>query len=147
MKVILLEDVKGLGKAGELVNSKTGYFRNFLAPKNLAIEATPANKKKWEEDQQRQKEEFEASKASALELKDKLEKMTLELKVKSSPEGRIFGSVTNADIAKELKKQGHEIDKKKIEMNDNIKALGSQTVKVRVFPEILADLKVEVKSL
>lgn len=147
MKVILLEDVKGLGKKGELVNSKTGYFRNFLAPKNLAIEATPANKKKWEEDQQRKKEEFEANKASALELKDKLEKMTLELKVKSSPEGKIFGSVTNADIAKELNKKGHDIDKKKIEMDENIKSLGRKTVKVRVFPEITADLKVEVKSI
>lgn len=145
MKVILLEDVKGLGKKGELVNSKTGYFRNFLAPKNLAIEATAENKKKWEEEQAQMLAEFKANQAAALELKEELEKINLELKAKAGADGRLFGSVTAGDIAEELKKShGYEIDKKKIELKDSIKALGRYSLNVRVFPEIAAKLSLTV---
>lgn len=145
MKVILLEDVKGLGKKGELVNSKTGYFRNFLAPKNLAIEATPENKKKWEEEQAEKAAQFKESKEQALALKEKLEKVEITLKMKGSPEGKLFGSVTAGDIAKELSKiHGMEFDKKKIELNDSIKNFGKFTFGVRIFPEILAKLNLNV---
>lgn len=146
MKVILLEDVKKLGKKDELVNAKTGYARNFLIPNGLAIEATPANKKKWMEEQARLKEEFKQNKAEAEALKAKLEELDLVVEKKSGEEGRLFGSVTAQDIADSLKEKGFEIDKKKIELSENIKTAGRYTVKVRVFPEMTADLKVEVKG-
>lgn len=146
MKVILLEDVKKLGKKDELVNAKTGYARNFLIPNGLAIEATPKNKKKWMEEQARLKEEFKQNKAEAEDLKSKLEELNLVVEKKSGEDGKLFGSVTAQDIADKLKEKDFEIDKKKIELSENIKIAGRYTVKVRVFPEMTADLKVEVKG-
>lgn len=147
MKVILLEDVKGLGKKGELVNSKVGYFRNFLSPKKLAIEATPENKKQWEEEQIRKAEIFKENQGLALELKEKLEAAKITVKAKGGADGRLFGSITAADIADQINKElGLEIDKKKIELKDNIKTDGVHKVGVRVFPEILAELDVKVEK-
>lgn len=147
MKVILLEDVKGLGKKGELVNSKVGYFRNFLSPKKLAVEATPENKKAWEEEQIRKAEIFKENQGLALELKKKLESHKITVKAKGGADGRLFGSITASDIADKINKElGLEIDKKKIELKDNIKTDGVHTVGVRVFPEILAQLQVNVEK-
>lgn len=145
MKIILLKDVKGLGKAGELVNAKDGYARNFLLPRNLAIEATPGNIKKWEErkkvEEAKEKEEYE----KALKLKEKIENLTVELKGKAGEGGRLFGSITSKDISEALKKQHKiDIDRRKIELKDNIKSIGITTVEVKVYPEISASLKVEV---
>lgn len=145
MKVILKEDVKGLGKEGELVNAKTGYARNFLLPKGQAIEATKENIKKWKEENKQKKEEFEANKKEAEELKEKLESLNVIVNKKSGEDGRLFGSVTSQDIADSLSKENIDIDKKKIELDDNLKNAGRYTVKVRVFPEMLANLSVEVK--
>lgn len=145
MKVILLKEVKDLGKAGELVNSKTGYARNFLFPKGLAIEATPANLKQWEQEQKEIEAKKQKEKDEALELKNKIEKITVELKGKGGEGGRLFGSITSKDIADKLKKQYNlDIDKKKIELKDNIKSAGTTNVDVRVYPEITANLKVNV---
>lgn len=145
MKVILLEDVKGLGKKGDLVNSKTGYARNFLFPKELAIEATPANMKKWEEDMKEKETKMQKEKEQALELKTKLERTTVELKGKGGEGGRLFGSITSKDIAEALEKQYKiSIDKKKIELKENIKTSGITDIEVRVYPEITANLKVNV---
>lgn len=145
MKVILLKDVKDLGKAGELVNSKTGYARNFLFPKGLAIEATPANLKQWEEEQKEKQANKQKEREEALELKAKIEKITIELKGKGGEGGRLFGSITSKDIADKLKKQHKlDIDKKKIELKDNIKSAGVTNVDIRVYPEITANLKVNV---
>lgn len=145
MKVILLKDVKDLGKAGELVNSKTGYARNFLFPKGLAIEATPANLKQWEEEQKGIEDKKQKEKEAALELKAQIEKITVELKGKGGEGGRLFGSITSKDIADKLKKQYKlDIDRKKIELKDNIKSAGITNVDVRVYPEITASLKVNV---
>lgn len=145
MKVILLEDVKGLGKKGDLVNSKTGYARNFLFPKELAIEATPANMKKWEEEMKEKETKMQKEKEQALELKAKLERTTVELKGKGGEGGRLFGSITSKDIAEALKKQYKiSIDKKKIELKENIKTSGITDIEVRVYPEITANLKVNV---
>lgn len=145
MKVILKADVKGLGKEGELVNAKTGYARNYLFPNALAVEATKENKKAWEAELKRRKEEFEASKAEAEDLKKKLEATSVVVKKKSGADGRLFGSVTSGDIADALEKLGLDVDKKKIELSDNLKESGNYTVGVRVFPEMVANLKVEVK--
>ncbi|NLW22619.1 MAG: 50S ribosomal protein L9 [Tissierellia bacterium] len=145
MKVILLKDVKGLGKAGDLVNAKDGYARNYLLPKKLAIEATPANLKKWEEEKKIQKEKEREEYEKALKLKEKLETLSVELKGKAGEGGKLFGSITSKDIAEGLKKQHKiDIDRRKIELKDNIKSLGETLVDVRVYPEITAKLKVNV---
>lgn len=145
MKVILLKDVKGLGKEGELVNSKDGYARNFLFPRNLAIEATPANLKKWEEERKQAAAKKEQEHLSALKLKEKIEKATVVIKAKGGTGGRLFGSITSSDIAAQLKAQYKiDIDKRKIELKENIKTVGTTEVDVRVYAEITAKLKVNV---
>jgi len=145
MKVILLKDVKGLGKAGELVNAKDGYARNFLFPKKLAIEATDANLKKWEEEMAKKKQKQQEEYEEAVKLKEKIESISIQLKSKSGEGGKLFGSITSKDVAQALKAQHNiDIDKKKIEMKNNIKSLGTTTVEVKVYPEVTATLKVNV---
>ena len=147
MKIILLKDVKGLGKAGDLVNSKDGYSRNYLFPRNLAIEATPGNLKKWEEQNKKLENKKEEEEQDALKLKEKIETLTVTLKGKGGEGGRLFGSITSKDIAAGLKSQHKiEIDRRKIELKDNIKVTGLQEVEVRVYPEVTAKLKVNVIS-
>lgn len=145
MEVILLKDVKSLGKAGDLVKSKTGYARNYLLPRGLAIEATPENKKKWEEEMESLEAKKQKEKEEALALKENLEKITVKLKGKGGEGGRLFGSITSKDIAEGLKSQ-HKIklDRRKIELKDNIKTTGITNVDIRVYPEITANLKVDV---
>ena len=147
MKVILLKDVKDLGKAGELVNAKDGYARNFLFPRKAAIEATDENLAEWKV--QKAKEEAEEAKRveEAKALKAKIEALTVNIESKSGDSGKLFGSVTSSEISDQLKKQHKiNIEKKKIEMKDNIRTTGVSTVIVRVYPEITANLKVEVTS-
>lgn len=145
MKVILLKDVKGLGKEGDLVNAKDGYARNFLFPRNLAIEATPANLAKWEEDRKRENIQKQKEQNQALELKKKIEGLTVNIKAKGGTGGRLFGSITSNDIAEALNKEHKiDVDKRKIEMKENIKNTGITEVDVRVYAEITAKLKVNV---
>lgn len=145
MKVILLKDVKGLGKEGDLVNVKDGYARNFLFPRNLAIEATPANLAKWEEDRKRENIQKQKEQNQALELKKKIEGLTVNIKAKGGTGGRLFGSITSNDIAEALNKEHKiDVDKRKIEMKENIKNIGITEVDVRVYAEITAKLKVNV---
>lgn len=145
MKVILLKDVKGLGKEGELVESKTGYARNFLFPKKLAVEATPANLKKWEEDNKIKEEKRQEEIAEAEELKAKLESLQVVIKAKGGKEGKLFGSITSQDISNALEKQHKiKIDKRKIDLKENIKNPGLVKLDVRVYPEINAELSVNV---
>ena len=146
MKVILLKDIKGLGKAGDLVDAKIGYARNFLLPKGDAIEATPGNLERWKKDQANLAKKEETEHKEALELKKKLEEVSVVLEGKAGEGGRLFGSITSKDIADALKKQ-HKIvvDRRKIELKDNIKSLGVTEVDVRVYSELTAKLKVNVK--
>ncbi|HMM70136.1 50S ribosomal protein L9 [Gudongella oleilytica] len=148
MKVILLKEVKGMGKEGDLVNSKDGYARNYLIPRNMAIEATSENLRKWEEakKQEAAKKKQELEEANA--LKERLEKLTVEVKAKGGSGGRLFGSITSQDIAAALKEQhGVDIDKRKIEMKDNIKNAGATEVDLKLYPEVSAKLKVNVVTI
>lgn len=146
MKVILLEDVRGTGKAGEVANVSDGYARNMLIPRGMALEATPQNIKQLEKKKEAQKKQFEEDKAAALELKKKLEEITVEVKTKAGKDGKVFGSVTSKDISEALKAMGFDIDKKKIQLDSPIKATGTAGVNVKLFTEVAGKIKVNVVS-
>lgn len=147
MKVILLKDIKGLGKEGDLVNAKDGYARNFLLPKGDAIEATPGNLKKWKENKEKEAEKKDNEHRDALKLKEKMESISVTIIGKAGEGGRLFGSITSKDIADALKSQHKiDIDRRKIELKDNIKSLGITSVDVRVYAEVTAKLDVNVKE-
>ncbi|MBU5592380.1 50S ribosomal protein L9 [Clostridium sp. MSJ-4] len=144
MKVILLGDVKGLGKKGEVVNASDGYARNFLFPKKLAQEATNENlhilNTKKENDRKKKLAEIEEAQKTANELKGKEIKMT----AKTGENGRLFGAITSKDISELIKKQyGVDIDKKKLVM-DTIKQTGTYDVEVKIYPEISTKMKVVI---
>ncbi len=147
MKIILLKDVKGMGEAGDLVNAKDGYSRNYLIPRNIAIEGTPENLKKWKASKAQEAAQKDNELKEAMELKEKIEKLTVDLKAKGGTEGRLFGSVTSQDISNGLNNQ-HEIDidKRKIELKENIKTTGVTEVEVKVYPDVSATLKVDVSA-
>ena len=145
MKVILTSDVEKLGKAGEMVNAKTGFARNFLLPNKLAVQATKENIKIWEEKQAELRAIERENIKNANELKEKIENIKVKIIAKTGEGDRLFGSITSMDIEKALKDQhGLDVDKKKIEMKDNIKSLGTFDVLVRVYPDINANLEVIV---
>ena len=148
MKVILLEDVKSVGKKGDLVELKEGYAKNFIIPKKLGVEATDANrntlKLQRRNEERLAKEQLEAAKALAAEL----EQMTVNVEIKGGEGGRTFGSVSSKEIAKAVADQyGKEIDKKKIQLNEAIKTAGTHEVSVKLHPEVSACLKVHVASV
>lgn len=145
MKVILLKDHKELGKAGELVEAKDGFARNFLFPRKVAIEANEENLAEWKKQKAIEEKEEAENKEAALELKKKIEKSKVELKAKAGEGGKLFGAITSKDIATALDKQiGIKIDKKKIELSDNIKTSGLTNVNLKLYPEVNATLKVSV---
>ena len=145
MKVILTSDVDKLGKAGEMVNAKTGFARNFLLPNKLAVQATKENIKIWEEKQAELRAIERENIKNANELKEKIENIKVKIIAKTGEGDRLFGSITSMDIEKALKDQhGLDVDKKKIEMKDNIKSLGTFDVVVKVYPDINANLRVIV---
>lgn len=147
MKIILLKDVKGLGKVGELVNAKAGYARNYLIPRNIAIEATPDNLEKLKETESQKEAKREQELKEAKKLKEKIEKIKVNIKAKGGTEGRLFGSVTSQDISNRLKKQHKiDIDKRKIDLKDNIKIAGVTEVEIKVYPDVSATLKVDVSA-
>lgn len=146
MKVVLLENVKGQGKQGEIINVSEGYARNFLFPKKLAREATNAalNDLKGKQEAFAYKKETELS--AAKEMQEKLEKVSVTVTAKAGSNGKLFGSVTNKDIAEALTMQHHiKIDKRRFEMED-IKQTGEYTVNIKLYPEISGKLKVTVKE-
>ena len=144
MEVILREDVKSLGKAGELVRVRPGYARNFLLPKGLAYEASEGNKKRIAAETRARTTRVEAEKNEAQGFAAKLAAVTVTLTGKAGEEGKLFGSVTAPDIADALAKQGLEIDRRRIELEHPIKALGFHSVAVRLQPEVHAEVRVQV---
>ena len=147
MKVILLQDVKGKGKKGQMIEVSDGYARNFMLPKKLAIEATPDAINTMKMNDKATQERIAREKAEALETSKKLRAMTLTVKAKGGGAGRLFGAVTNAEIASALEKQGVKLDKRKIVMNENIKSVGPYTVTCKLGYEINAPLTVKIEEL
>jgi len=145
LKVILLEDVKKLGKKGDLVDVSDGYARNFLFPRNLAKEATEGSLKqlKQEKDALAKKKQKELEQAK--ELAKVLSNTTVTLKVKAGEQGKLFGSVTSKDISEALKQQYNlEVDRRKIELQEPIKSVGSYKVDIKLAPEVDAKLSVKI---
>ena len=146
MKVFLKDDVKNLGKMGDVVNVSEGYAKNFLLPKKFAVEANTKNLKEFEHNkriiQEKSTKIKDASKATA----DKLSALTLKIKAKAGEEEKLFGSVTTMDIAEAFKAEGFEVDKKKILLAEPIKRLGEYTVEVKIHHEVNATVKVQVVS-
>lgn len=146
MKVILKEDVKNLGVAGTVVNVADGYARNFLIPKNLAVEASAKNIKVLEQERKKIEEASKRAKEKAQELSSRLSNLTVQIMAKAGEGGKLFGSVTNADISEALKKEGFDIDRKKIILEEPIKRLGVYTVNVKVYQDIIVPVNVNVVS-
>jgi large subunit ribosomal protein L9 len=146
MKVILQENLENLGHIGDIVKVAPGYARNYLLPKGYALPANEKNTKAMEH----AKRQLEYKKNKVLEqakaIAAKIEGITLTLLHQAGEEGKLFGSVTNMELAEQLKVQGVEIDRKKIALTDPIKQLGEYTVTVKVHPEVTADLKVVVNK-
>ena len=144
MEVILKEDVVNLGHRGDVVKVADGYGRNFLLPRKLALQATAANKAVIEQMKASAARRSATEKVQAEELLTKLEPVVLTFTRKSGESGQLFGSVTSADIASELATRGFEIDRRKISLNEPIKALGNHEVAVRLHRDVTAHVKVKV---
>ena len=146
MKVILLQDVKGKGKKGQMIEVSDGYARNFMLPKKMAIEATPDAVNTMKMNDKATAERIAKEKAAALELSNKLRAMTLVVTAKGGGQGRLFGAVTNAEISAALEKQGIKLDKRKIVLNENIKNVGTYTATCKLGYEITAPLTVKIEE-
>ena len=147
MKVILLQDVKGKGKKGQMIEVSDGYARNFLLPKKLAKEATADNVNTMRMNDKAAAEKAAKERAEALEVSRKLREMTVTVTAKGGGAGKLFGSVTNAEIADALAKQtGIKLDKRKIVLNDTIKNVGTYTVTCKLGYEITAPLSVKIQE-
>ena len=148
MKVILLENIKGVGQKDDIINANDGYARNFLIPKKKAVEATPGNLAQLKSKQDSKAHKRSVEKSEAEKIKQELSKITLDIKVKAGENGKIFGGVTGKEISEKLKQQYNiEIDKKKIELKETIKNLGTFNVNIKLFEGVIGILKVNVKSI
>lgn len=144
MKVILVKDVKNVGKAGEVVNVSDGYGRNYLIPKGLAIEATESNLEMLNEKKKAEERKKQQELEQAKELAQKLSKVGVTLKVKAGDKGKLFGSVTSKDVEEALKEKGFEIDKKKIVLPENIKTTGTYYAEIKLYQGITAKVQLDV---
>ena len=147
MKVILLQDVKGKGKKGQMLEVSDGYARNFMLPKKMAVEATPDAINTMRMNDKATQERIAKEKAEALALSKQLREMTLVVKAKGGGAGRLFGSVTNQEIADSLEKNsGIKLDKRKIVISEQIKSVGTYTVTCKLGYEINAPLTVKIEE-
>ena len=147
MEVILKKDVKGTGKAGDVVKVSDGYARNKLIPGGLAVEATQANKKAIEREKQKAKEKYEADRATAQELANSFQDKIVVVKTKVGDNGRLFGAITSKDIAAAISEQtGIEVDKRKIVLDKPIKETGVETLEIKLFQEVNAKVVVKIEG-
>ena len=147
MKVILLQDVKGKGKKGQMIEVSDGYARNFMLPKKMAIEATADAINTMRMNDKATQERIAREKAEALATSKKLREMTVVVKAKGGGAGRLFGSVTNAEIADALAKQGVKLDKRKIVLSETIKNVGTYTATCKLGYEINAPPTVKIEEI
>jgi large subunit ribosomal protein L9 len=147
MKVILNQDIKSLGKKGDIVNVSDGYARNFLLPKGLVVEANDFTIKKTKEQKKGKEIRKNREKEEAQALADKISKTSITIKKKAADDGRLYGSVTTKDIAQELQSQAKiKVDKRKINLAEPIRYIGNISVDIKVYPEIIASFKVKVEA-
>jgi large subunit ribosomal protein L9 len=146
IEVILREDIKTLGRAGEMVRVKPGYARNYLLPQGLAYEATEGNKKRIAAETRVRTARSQAERDQAEREAATLRDVTVSLTSKAGDEGKLFGSITSQDIAEALAGQGHSVDRRKIELEHPIKTTGVHSVTVRLHPEVHAELRVSVAA-
>ena len=145
MKVILKADIKGVGKKDEVINASDGYVRNFLFPKNLAVEANAENMAKLQAKQDSNAFKKSQEKEEAQKLAEKMNKISLRIQVKAGENGKIFGGVSAKDIADAFEKQHNiKIDKKKVDLKETIKTLGVHTVSIKLFEGVIGKIKVDV---
>ncbi len=144
MKVILKADIKGVGKKDQVINASDGYARNFLFPKNLAVEANAENMSKLKSKKEATQFKKDVQKEEAEKIADKLSKITLRINVKVGENGKVFGGVSAKEIAENLaEKYKIKIDKKKIELKETIKTLGTKDVNIKLYEGVVGTLKVE----
>ena len=145
MELILKQDVQNLGFKDDVVTVKNGYGRNFLIPQRIAVLATESNKKMQAEEIKQSSFKEQKLRTAATELAAKFADISVKVGAKAGESGKIFGSVTNIQLAEALKKAGYEVERKNIEMNEEgIKALGTYTAKIRLFKEVSATINFEV---
>ena len=148
MKVILLTDVKGKGKKGQMIEVSDGYARNYMLPRKIAIEATTDAVNTMRMNDKAAQERQARERAEALEISKKLKELTLVVKAKGGGAGRLFGAVTNTEIADALKKNaGITLDKRKIVLDENIKNVGTYTIKAKLGYEIVGQFNVKIEEL
>lgn len=147
MEIILLEDVKSLGKKGEIVKVSDGYARNYILPKKLGLEANPKNLNDLKIQKAKKQRQDELELAAAKEFAVKVEAKPVRLSIKTGKEGRVFGSISSKEISLEAKKQlGLDIDKKKMKLEESIKALGTYEIPCKLHKDVTAKLKVVVEE-
>jgi large subunit ribosomal protein L9 len=146
MKVILADDVRGLGHRGDTVSVKPGYARNFLFPQGAAYEATPANVRRLGEEKKKYDEKTLREKGVAETVATKVDGLTVVIAKKAGDEGHLYGSVTASEIADALSARGIEVDRRRVELAEPIRRLGSHTVHVRLHRDVAATLTVEVQA-
>ncbi|MGH7916228.1 MAG: 50S ribosomal protein L9 [Candidatus Binataceae bacterium] len=144
LQLILNEEVANLGRPGDVVKVRAGYARNYLLPRQLAVEANPRNLRAFEHDKRLAMMKREAKRTQAAQLKERLEAIALTIRAHAGEEGKLFGSVTNIDVERALREQGVEIERRKIMLPEPIKQLGEFTVTVRLELEVEAGLKLTV---
>jgi large subunit ribosomal protein L9 len=144
MEVILRHAVENLGKPGDVVKVKNGYARNYLLPHNLAYEATPGNLKRIQQERDRLEAAENQRRDTAQEQATKLEQVSLTFAARVGEEGKLFGSVTAADIAQQLEQQGHHIEKRQVDLHEPIKALGVYRVPIRLHADVKPEIRVWV---
>ena len=144
MEIILRQGVENLGKPGDVVKVKAGYARNYLLPRGLAYEATPGNLKRIQQERDRLEAAENERRGSAQGLAEKLEQVSLTFSARVGEEGKLFGSVTAADLAAQLEAQGFHIEKRQIDLHEPIKALGVYRVPVRLHADVKPEVRVWV---